>query len=265
MLGPFLVSAAVGVFAGLLSGTLGLGGGVVVVPALLYLFAGMGFAPDTLAQQAVATSLATIIVTSISSVRAHARLGNLRPALVGSMTPGVALGAFTGAFVAASMSGVLLMRLFGVLAIVVAVQMFLSGRRKVTEAPERLPAAPVLFGSGTVIGVIAAMFGIGGGSLTVPLLSAWRVRMQEAVATSSACGLPIALAGCFGFILAGWRLDLPAGSLGYVYLPAVVGIVVTSYPAATFGARIAHRLPATTLKRMFSAALLLIGLRLALD
>lgn len=265
MLGPFLVSAVVGVVAGLLSGTLGLGGGVVVVPALLYLFHGMGFAPETLAQQAVATSLATIIVTAVSSVRAHHRLGNLRPALIGSMTPGVALGAFAGAFVAASMSGVLLMRLFGVLAIVVSLQMFLAGWRKVADQPERLPNAAVLFVTGSGVGLIAAMFGIGGGSMTVPLLNAWRVRIQEAVATSAACGLPIALAGCLGFIIAGRGVELPAGSLGYVYLPAVVGIVVTSYPAASWGARIAHRLPANTLKRIFSAALLLIGLKLALD
>lgn len=263
----FLISALVGVAAGLLSGTLGLGGGVVVVPALLYLFGVMGFNSQTLAQQAIATSLATIAITSISAIASHHRLRLLRAALVRPLVPGVALGAFSGALLASAMPGLVLTRLFGVLAVVVALQALLSGRRKQAAGlGEALPGAPVVMGAAVVIGTLAGMFGIGGGSLTVPLLNGlWRVRIQEAVAASAACGLPIALAGCVGFIWSGRELELPAGSIGFVYLPAVVGIVVTSFPLAWLGAHVAHRLPALTLKRIFSGVLLLIGLKLVVD
>jgi hypothetical protein len=109
------------------------------------------------------------------------------------------------------------------------------------------------------------MFGIGGGSLTVPFLSACRLRMQQAVAISAVGGLPIALGGGLGFVLAGWQHpDLPSGSFGFIYLPAAAGIVLTSFPLARVGARLAHRLPATTLKRVFAVALFLIGLKLVL-
>lgn len=267
MLEHFLISALVGVFAGLLAGTLGLGGGVVVVPALLYLFRGMGFDDQTLAQQAVATSLATISITSVSAIASHYRLRLLRATLVRRLVPGVAVGAFLGALLASALPGMVLMRLFGVLAIAVALQMLLSGRRKqMAGSDEALPAAPVMLGAATLVGTVAGMFGIGGGSMTVPLLNGlWRVRIQEAVAASAACGLPIALAGCLGFIWSGQGLVLPAGSVGFVYLPAVAGIVVTSFPLAWLGAHIAHRLPALTLKRIFSGALLLIGLKLVVD
>lgn len=260
-----LLSALVGIVAGLLSGTLGLGGGVVVVPALLVLFHVAGFDPATLAQQAVATSLACIVVTSISSVSAHYRHGALRKALILPLSAGIVLGAFAGALFASQVDGQLLMRWFGVLALVVAAQMlFTSGRVLAADEVERLPATGWRVMAGTVIGAVSAMFGIGGGSMTVPLLGYWRVPIQQAVAASAACGLPIALAGSAGFIVGGWQVTLPPGSVGFVYLPALVAIVATSFPAAWLGARIAHRLPARQLKRLFALVLFLIGLKLVL-
>lgn len=257
------ITAAVGVLAGLSSGTLGLGGGVVVVPALLVLFHQFGFDPATLTQQAVATSLACIVVTASVSTASHYRLGALRAGLIVPLSAGIVLGAFAGALFASGMDGQLLMRWFGALALVVAGQMLFSSARRAPEnESERLPIWPLRSLAGVVIGGVSAMFGIGGGSMAVPLMHHWRVPMAQAVAASAACGVPIALAGSAGFIVGGWQLTLPPGSVGFVHVPSLVAIVATSMPAAWFGARIAHRLPARQLQRLFALALVLIGLKL---
>ena len=256
---------ALGVVAGLLAGALGLGGGVVIVPALLILFPLMGFPAAITAQQAVATSLATIAVTSTSSIYGHHRLAAIRWPVALPMAAGILIGAFIGAFVASALPSALLARLFGLFAMIIAVQMAISSQRKQAGGAERLPGYSGLALAGAVIGTLSAIFGIGGGSMTVPFLSVCRLRMQQAVAVSAVCGLPIALGGVTGFIIAGWRQpDLPDGSLGFVYLPAAAGIVLTSFPLARLGARLAHRLPAVTLKRVFATALFLIGLNLVL-
>lgn len=260
-----LVCAVVGVLAGLMGGALGLGGGVVIVPALLGVFYFMEFDPEVRVQMAVATSLATIVVTSVSAVRAHALRGNLRREIIVAMVPGVALGALGGAFIADWLPGETLARLFGVFAMLIALRMLFSGSAAGEDAGERVPGAAVMLPGAVVIGAVSSMFGIGGGSMTVPFMHWCRVRMQQAVAVSSACGLPIALAGCLGFVLAGWgRPELPAGSLGYIYLPAALAIVVTSYPAAHLAAGLVHRLPAAALRRTFAVVLFLVGLRLVL-
>ena len=258
-----LVYLLLGAAAGLLSGTLGLGGGIVIVPALLTVFAVQGLSVDVAAHLAVATSLATIAVTSISAIRSHHALGNLRWPLALRLGAGIIAGAFAGAFIASLMPGKHLAGLFGFFAMLVSIEMALAGKRAAQEGPERLPATPWLLVSGALIGTASGIFGIGGGSLTVPYLSWCRVRMQQAVAVSAAGGLPIAMGGCAGFVITGWdNPQLPEWSLGYIYLPAAAAIVVTSFPCARLGARIAHRLPAQTLKRVFAAVLFLIGLRL---
>ena len=260
-----LVCAVVGVFAGLMGGALGLGGGVVIVPALLGVYYWMDIDPVVRVQMAVATSLATIVVTSISAVRAHARSGNLRREIIVAMVPGVALGALGGAFIADWLPGETLARLFGVFAMLIALRMLLSGAGAGEDDGERVPGTAVMLPGAVVIGAVSSMFGIGGGSMTVPFMHWCRVRMQQAVAVSSACGLPIALAGCAGFIFAGWgRAELPAGSLGYIYLPAALAIVVTSYPAARLAAGMVDRIPAVALRRVFAVVLFLVGLRLVL-
>lgn len=258
-----LVYLLLGAVAGVLSGTLGLGGGIVIVPALLAVFALQGLDVDVAAHVAVATSLATIAVTSVSAIRSHHALGNLRWPLALRLGVGIVVGAFAGAFIASLMPGRHLAGLFGFFAMLVAVQMVLSGQRRIEAGEERLPSTPWLVLSGTLIGIASGIFGIGGGSLTVPYLSWCRVRMQQAVAVSAAGGFPIALGGCAGFVITGWHNpQLPDWSLGYIYLPAAAAIVVTSFPCARLGARIAHHLPAQTLKRVFAAVLFLIGLRL---
>ena len=264
MLELFLICLGVGVGAGLLAGALGLGGGVVIVPALIFLFHGLGFPPDLVAKMAVATSLSTIIITSISAVRTHHRAGFVRWPVAFRLGAGIVLGAFAGAFIADAMKGELLTRLFGLFAVLIALQMLLVGQKAANDTlPQRVPGALGLGLAGALIGTGSAIFGIGGGSLTVPFLSWCRLKMQQAVAISSACGLPIAVAGTVGFAIAGWdESRLPDGALGYVFLPATAGIVLTSFPFARLAARVSHRLPSVTLKRVFAVVLFLLGLKL---
>lgn len=265
MLEILILFLALGIVAGLLAGTLGLGGGVVIVPALLMIFPLMDFPAAITAQLAVATSLATIAVTSVSAIRTHHRLGAVRWRVALPMSTGILVGAFAGAFFASAISSAVLARLFGMFAMLVALQMALTSGQMANGEGERLPRRSVLALTGSAIGTLSAMFGIGGGSLTVPFLSACGMRMQQAVAISAVCGLPIAIGGGIGFVIAGWHHpQLPPGSFGFVYLPAAAGIVLTSFPLARLGARLAHRLPATTLKRVFAGALFLIGLKLVL-
>ncbi len=257
-----LLYLLVGGCAGLLAGLFGIGGGLIVVPALVFSFGLQGVSPAVLTHMAVGTSLATIVITSISSVRAHHALGAVNWPVVLRMAPGIALGVWLGAMVAAGLSGPILQLIIGLFAWAVAAQMGFGLKPK----PSReVPGAPVLLAVGGGIGWASALFGIGGGSLTVPFLSWCNVSMQRAVATSAACGLPIALVGALANVVEGWgRPELPALSSGFVYWPAMLGIALASAPAAKVGARLAHRWPAERLKKMFALLLLLIGTRFVL-
>lgn len=255
-----LVLLLLGIFAGIMAGLLGVGGGLIIVPALVFLFEYWQFSSSYLTQMAVATSLGTIIFTSISSVFSHHKHGLIDWKLVFHLSIGISLGALAGAFIASQLVGNLLRLLFGMFALLVAAQMFFGFRPK---AQRHLPG---MFGqgvSGFFIAVISSIFGIGGGSLTVPLLSYFGVDMKRSVAVSAACGFPIALFAVLGFIAAGQGLEnLPEGSVGYLYLPALVIISIGSVLAAPLGASLAYRLPAAKLKRIFSLFLSIVGLRL---
>ena len=254
----FLIYLVLGGFAGTLAGLFGVGGGMIIVPVLVYSFSLQGMNSDVLTHMAVGTSLATIVFTSINAIRAHHKKGAVRWHLFVWLTVGIVLGTVLGALTAAQISGPLLQKIIGVFAICVAIQM---GFKLQPKASLGEPGKPVLGVAGGVIGWASAIFGIGGGSLTVPFL-VWRsVPMQQAVATSSACGLPIAVAGALSFIVTGWHATaLPSWSLGYVYLPALIGIAATSMLFAGFGARLAHRLSQDLLKRLFALLLLCVGI-----
>ena len=253
----FALYMLLGAAAGVLAGLFGVGGGLIIVPVLVFSFAAQGFAPEVLTHMAVGTSLATIIFTSINSVLEHQRKGAVLWPIFTWMAVGILLGAGFGALTAASIQGPLLQKIIGVFAVTIALQMALDLKPK---AEKPLPGKGGLIGAGGVIGWASAIFGIGGGSLTVPFLT-WRsVVMQQAVATSAACGLPIALAGALSFMLIGWeRPALPAWSLGFVYLPALLGIALTSMYFARLGARLAHRLSPRLLKRLFALLLFCVG------
>jgi uncharacterized membrane protein YfcA len=252
-----LIFAATGVAAGLLAGLFGVGGGLIMVPALAWVLPGQGVGPEIVMQVAVGTSLAVISATSLSSMLAHHRQQGVRWDVLLRFAPGLAAGAVAGAFVAHALPGLVLQRIVGAGAILVAIQMFLD-RKPVSD--RGVPGWAGLVSAGGVIGLLSALIGIGGGSLTVPYLT-WRgVPIRQAVGTAAACGVPIAWAGAAGFIAAGWSVaGRPEASLGYVVLPAFAAIALTSVLVAPIGARLAHRLPPLMLKRAFAVLLLVIG------
>ncbi len=251
-----------GIFSGLLAGLLGLGGGVLIVPSLILIFGHLGFTPEWIAHLAVGTSLATIIGTGGASALAHHRRGAVRWDLVWRLAPGIVLGAWAGAAIAGQLPQEWLQRLFGVFLLYVGARMLLPRAEIHTVS---VPGPLGLTTAGAGIGALSAIVGIGGGTLTVPYLVKSGLTMRQAVASSSACGLPIAVAGAIGFMVTGWgREGLPGMSTGFVYWPAVLGILVTSMPMAPIGARMAHSLPLPVLTRIFGVLLLLVATRLLL-
>jgi uncharacterized protein len=258
----FLSYALTGAFAGFVAGLLGVGGGLVIVPALVFVFTRSGFDPSVLVHVAIGTSLATIIVTSISSMLAHHRRGAVDWAVFRRLAPGIVIGGFLGAAIADRLPSATLRIVFGVFELLVAVQMAIQWN----AAPHRqLPGARGLGGVGVVIGTLSAVIGIGGGTLTVPFLTWCNVSIRNAVATSSACGLPIAISGAAGFILTGWgAAHLPALATGYLYWPAFAGIAAVSLLFAPLGARLTHTLPTAVLRRVFAVFLAVLGMRMLL-
>lgn len=244
---------ALGAFAGFAAGLLGVGGGMLMVPFMTMLLSAQGFAPEQIIKVAIATSLTTIAFTSISSVRAHHQRGAVRWDAARALAPGIVIGSLLAAQFAGALPGRLLALFFGLFLGFSAVKM-LAG--KPPQAQGSLPSAAGMFGMGSVIGALSAVLGAGGGFLTVPFLVRRSVPMQQAVATSAACGFPIAFAGAVGYVVSGWSQDLPAGTLGYIYLPALAAISIASVLTAPWGARVAHALPTQTLKRIFAALLL---------
>lgn len=248
-----------GAIAGTLSGLFGIGGGLVIVPALVFGFGLQGVSPEIAVHLAVGTSLATIIFTSISSVRAHHSRGAVRIDLFWPMAAGIVIGTAIGVNTAVALSGETLKMIIGIFAIGVAFQMGFGLKPKPSrDVPGK--AGLTLVGGG--IGWASALFGIGGGTLTVPFLSWCNVRIQQVVGTSAACGLPIAISGALTNAWAGWgHPDLPAWSTGFVYWPALVGIALTRMYFAKFGVRLAHNMKPEVLKRSFAVLLVIVGLR----
>lgn len=254
----FLLYLVLGACAGVLAGLFGVGGGIIIVPVLVFSFTLQGFDASILTHLAVGTSLATIVFTSINAIREHHSKRAVQWPVFVWMTLGILIGAGLGAKTASAIQGPLLQKIIGVFALVIAVQMALDLKPKASRG---VPGKGGLTLAGTVIGWASAIFGIGGGSLTVPFLT-WRsLPMQQAVATSSACGFPIAVASALSFMVLGWHDPLlPAHSLGFIYLPALLGIALTSMFFARYGARLAHRLSPRLLKRLFAALLFSVGL-----
>ncbi len=251
-----------GAFAGVFAGLLGIGGGLVIVPALIFLFRSQGFAPGVVVHLAIGTSLATIVPTSLSSMVAHQRRRAVQWPVFWLLTPGIITGTFLGAAIADALPGRLLRTLFGLFALAVAVQLALNR----TPAPHRrLPGRAGMVAAGSVIGAVSGVVGLGGGSLTVPFLVWCNVNVRQAVATSAACGFPIAVSGTLGFVASGWgKSGLPSFATGHVYWPAVAGIAVASVLLAPLGARLAHTLPVKLLKRSFAVFLAAVSLKMLL-
>jgi uncharacterized membrane protein YfcA len=254
--------ALIGLLAGYLAGFLGIGGGFVVVPALTFLFLKDPATAPWAIHMAVATSLSTMLVTSMSSLLAHHRKGAIYWPLVRSMAVGLIAGAILGAAIADFLQGNTLIRIFGLFAILAGLQLIL-GRHRDGEKP--LPGQLSASSAGGFIGFISALIGIGGGAMTVPWLLWHGVQPQKAVATSAACGYPIAVAGSLSFVLLGRGSGMPDAALGYVYLPAFAGIALLGALAAPLGAATVHRLPPRTIRRIFGLFLTLVGTHMLLS
>lgn len=252
-----------GTIAGLMAGLLGIGGGLVIVPALAMLFVHQGFSAGTVMHYAVGTSLATIIPTSISSLLAHQRRGSVHWPVVRFMMPGLLLGALASAWLAKQMSSTALALLFGIFMLLVAAQLLIGTK----PAPHRqLPGAVGLGVTGSVIGLVSGLLGIGGGILTVLFLLWHREDIRLAVGTAATIGLPIAMAGTLGYVVVGWHVTAQPGyNSGFIYWPAVAAVVLASVPAAPLGARLAHYLSREILQRLFALLLVIIGIKMILD
>ena len=252
-----LVYLAVGATTGIAAGLLGVGGGFIIVPALALLLPGHGVTAELAMHMAIGTSLATIVVTSLSSIRAHHRRGGVLWPVVGRMTPAILAGAALGALIADGLRSETLREVFGLFALAASVQMWFGAR---PAAHRALPGWGGCSLAGVLIGLLSAIIGIGGGSLTVPFLAWCNVAMRQAVATSAAVGLPIAVGGAVAFVVLGWDAPgLPSWSSGYVYWPAVLGVAVPSVLLAPLGARWAHSLPTGVLKKGFAVFLAVLG------
>jgi uncharacterized membrane protein YfcA len=256
-----LILVAMGGLAGVMAGLLGIGGGALIVPVLMYVFERQGVNPEIRMQLALGTSLATIVFTALSSVAAHQRRGAVDWTIFRRIAPGIVAGGLIGAAVASSLASRTLQILFVVFLFVLAAQY--SRGTTATAAHRTLPGVAGFSAAGAVIGAVSAFFGIGGGSLSVPFMTWCSVPVKRAIATSAAIGLPIALSTTIGYIVAGWNDPrLPPWSFSYVLLPAFLGVVVASVATAPFGARLAHRLPEKTLRRIFALFVAVLGLRM---
>lgn len=260
MVDPILIYMGLGLGVGLLAGMLGIGGGSVVVPSLLYVFAGQHVPPGLAMKLAIGTSLGSILFTSLAAMRAQQKRRAIDWSVATTLGLAALLGSFASGYFAGFLPGVFLKTVFGVFLGLVSVQLLADWR---PAAHWRLPERPALFGVGAVIGALSAALGIGGGSLTVPFLTACNVDMRRAIAISSTLGVPIALFGATGFVLSGQhQAGLPPESFGYIYLPALAGLTAVAMLVVPIGVHFAHRLPVSRLKRVFGALLLAVSLQM---
>jgi uncharacterized membrane protein YfcA len=249
VIGLLALGAAVGFAAGLL----GIGGGMLIVPFMTMILAAKHFPKEHIVHMAIATSLATIMFTSMSSVRAHHARGAVVWRIAKLLAPGILIGSWVGPWIGAQMNSSVLAVFFSVFVAASATQMLID---KKPSASRDLPGTPGMFAAGGGIGVLSGIVGAGGGFISVPFMTWCNVKIHNAVATSAALGFPIALAGTLSNIYFGMKVpDLPSGSLGYIYLPALLVISLASVMTAPLGAKIAHKLPVKSLKKVFACML----------
>jgi len=254
---PYL---GLGLIVGFFAGLLGIGGGGIMVPLLTMIFMAQGFEDAQLVHMALGTSMAAIVTTSMSSAYSHHQHRAVRWDVWKKMALGLLLGTFILSFFAAYLPRTFLALFFSVFMTYVAIQMWLNIKPKASRI---LPNKAGLAGVGFGIGAISALVAIGGGTMSVPFLTWCNIKVQHAIATSAALGVPIALAGAAGYMLSGWgEQGLPVYSAGYVYLPAVLLISVVSVFTAPLGATLSHRLPVNILKKIFAVILLLLAAKM---
>ena len=248
-----LLFLLLGTFTGFAAGLLGIGGGMLMVPFITMLLTARDFPRELIVHMAIATSLSTIMFTSLSSVRAHHKRGAVLWPVVKVLAPGILLGSWIGPWIGTKLNSFGLAMFFAIFVGFSATQMLMD---KKPSATRELPPAPGMFGAGAIIGVLSGLVGAGGGFISVPFMTWCNVKIHNAVATSAALGFPIALAGTLSNIYFGMNEpNLPPGSLGFIYLPALLLISVTSVFTAPLGAKTAHALPVKSLKKVFAIVL----------
>jgi uncharacterized membrane protein YfcA len=256
----WLAYLAIGAVAGFIAGLLGIGGGAVIVPLLVFAFTAQGVAEAHLLHLALATTMATIVFTSVSSARAHHSHGSVDWPMARIMVPGMLAGAFVAALVAGMVPTRPLAVVFTGLIFIAATQVILDLRPKGTRA---VPGPAGVFAAASLIGAVSSVLAVGGAFLTIPFLAWCNVPLRRAIGTAAANGFPIAVAGTAAYILQGWHVaDLPEGTLGYVYLPALALIAASSMFTAPAGARLAHRMPVKKLRFVLAVILYALAIRL---
>lgn len=252
----FLLYGCVGACAGLMAGLLGVGGGLIIVPLLAYIFTKQNIPSEVVQHLALGTSLAAIMFTSVSSMRVHHGRNAVDWPIVWRITPGILVGGFIGSWLAAQLSTRMLKEFFVVFLFTVAVQMLLKVKPKARKCPGTLR----FLSAGTIIGGVSSFVGIGGGTMSVPFMLRCNLTMHNAIGTSAAIGFPIALARAAGYAVNGLSAaSLPANCLGYINIQALLAVALASIFTAPFGAQIAHRLPVQKLKNIFAGLLVIIG------
>ena len=258
-----LIYGCVGAFVGILAGLLGVGGGLVIVPILVFAFNLQNVSSEIIMHLALGTSLASIMFTSVSSFMAHHKRGAVHWSIVRRIVLGILTGTFLGSCFASLLSTDILKTFFVVFLYFVAYQ-FLTNKKP--KPSRELPGVTGMFAVGNGIGFISSLVGIGGGAVSVPYMVWCNVPVHRAIGTSAAIGLPIAISGTVGFLYNGWGNELlPPYSLGFIYLPALVGIGAVSVLTAPVGARLAHSLPVDKLKKIFALLLLIVGTRMLIS
>jgi uncharacterized membrane protein YfcA len=259
----WIVYLLMGLVVGFFAGMLGLGGGVVLVPLLVFLFSAQHFPEDRVLQLALGTSLTSIIFTSITGLRAHHKRGAVRWDILRDAAPGLVLGTLLGTLVAEKLPTRYLAIIFVLFVSYSAVRLFIDAKPNPSRT---LPNRPGMWAASGAIGLISSLSGAGGGIVTIPLMIMCNVPIRSAIGTSSALLLPIAGAGAVGYIWTGLDENhMPPLSLGYVYVPALVGIVVGTLITVPWGARAAHNMPVSRLKKIFAMIVFVLAVKMLLD
>ena len=256
MLVELIAYLLVGSFAGILAGMFGVGGGIIIVPVLVFVFSFLGFEDSYLVHIAIGTSLATIFFTGISSTRSHYLKGSIDAKAFFPIAMGISFGAILGAFIASSLDGDMLRKIIGIFAFLIAIQMMFNQNRNVKKSTNQI----VSMLTGVGIGSASSVLGIGGGSFTVPFFKYNGIDMKTSIGTAAACGIPIAFFGSLSFITIGLNEQgLPPLALGFIYMPAMFLISLASVFTASIGAGMAHAISDKILTILFSTLMILIS------
>ena len=254
---------ALGLVTGIPAGMFGIGGGLVLVPVFVGVFSLLDFAPASLVQLAVGSSLGAIIPTAMLSARAHHRRGGVDGTAVRRLLPGIIVGALLGAWLATRIDSDHLGRIFGAFEVAIGLWMLLNLRPPAAPAPHR----GLWWAGGGIIGSVSALIGIGGGTLTTPFLVSQGLDLRRAIGSAAALGVPIAIGASLVFLLPQWldpAYQAPAWSLGYLYLPAILGVAIGTAISVRAGVWLTHHLPVDILRRGFAGILILAGVLMLL-